>query len=480
MKMIARLIFYPLFIVFVIFVIRYFILWPSPYNKSQQKHDNKKTLQGEITIKKIDKTQKSTELTANIEKFILDLWKIGITEEDVISALSERRKIAISNPCDISALALPEEFSINVRKDRYELYDKIGKSTQYITKGQTIQLHYIEPLSAFNLETIKTAAKKYFSYKASNSNKDGFSRHHRIKRFMITTPTGNQNIFPFAGGGKGTSMLGDIVGVYLLASAVKFKDKALASSLYRVIMDDHDSEETFREKTIIMIAWDNFRNGIEAYQRKDDDTAVKYLNAVLLCEPYMTSNSYFISQYITTVKRIFESMELQKQESTIEMPDRGNKKAYRRYWIKKIKEINGKQYSQPGYPTIWGAHMVPYGKRKPDFASDRLRELGIKVLPHLVNMFPDTTCTRTVGFHRDFKPSRYILTVGRAAQMIFKMVCADYGLDPPLMNLRTNYTDKKEFIRFKTVFYLWYLKNKDAKKLPASERKRNLWGGYRY
>ena len=84
----------------------------------------------------------------------------------------------------------------------------------------------------------------------------------------------------------------------------------------------------------------------------------------------------------------------------------------------------------------------------------------------------DQRPTRTIGYWRDFHPSRYLVPVGGAARQIFEAISADYGLLLPKMPKHQDDETPSEIVAARRAILADWLKTipVEAKRLSVSER----------
>jgi hypothetical protein len=87
--------------------------------------------------------------------------------------------------------------------------------------------------------------------------------------------------------------------------------------------------------------------------------------------------------------------------------------------IFQLRDQNGHQRSQPGWCDIFDFDFL--GRQK-DTPAHQLVKFGYDAVPQLIDVLEDKRFTRSVGFHRDFYFSHYVLRVGDAAQQILERI----------------------------------------------------------
>ncbi|MDP2922148.1 MAG: hypothetical protein Q8O30_00300 [Candidatus Omnitrophota bacterium] len=397
------------------------------------------------------------------------LWEVGLTEQDIMEACSERKSITATCP---PTEKLPEGYTFVDLGDKCKfIWPDSGSST--VSKGQSAGLKsWIEPMKAVDLDAVKKSAKLY----------------------LDIPPKSHVSLFkgPLVGV-DGSFMFGDVTGIYLLAAAMKLKDELLALSIYERLTQSYVSNEAMLEAGLNAVAWKFLSRGIEFYQKKKDDDALKNLYALVNFEKYTKPHSY-LDKCVKQAKNIRETIELRKKEEKTPIPQIQDQAVLVNYWISQIKEINGYQMGQPGWPSvffIWPdeenlktdkkfwEEVIKRNKEEqgiePPFASHELEKIGIAALPALFEAFNDKTLTRTVGYWRNFQPERYIVTVGGAAREIFTVICYDYGLVPPVFmeEKKFDLSIDENYLKAKKQLEEWYKKiPRNIKRLTREEQQK--------
>ncbi len=73
-----------------------------------------------------------------------------------------------------------------------------------------------------------------------------------------------------------------------------------------------------------------------------------------------------------------------------------------RTWIFQLREVGGRQFSDPGYPEIFSLADTP-------MATDQLVAIGPPAIPDLIEALDDDTPTRTIAWQRSFYPIYFVL-----------------------------------------------------------------------
>ncbi|HVC92304.1 MAG TPA: hypothetical protein VND64_01375 [Pirellulales bacterium] len=85
--------------------------------------------------------------------------------------------------------------------------------------------------------------------------------------------------------------------------------------------------------------------------------------------------------------------------------------------IFQLRDQNGHQFSQPGSCNVF------FGFRgEDDSPAHRLLKIGHDAVPQLIEVLDDQRFTRSVGYHRDFYFSHFVLRVGDCAEQIISRI----------------------------------------------------------
>jgi hypothetical protein len=97
--------------------------------------------------------------------------------------------------------------------------------------------------------------------------------------------------------------------------------------------------------------------------------------------------------------------------------------------IFRLREQNGQQWSQPGSCDIFIHDR--FGDRKGQKSpAQQLVEIGYDAVPQLIAVIEDDRFTRSVGFHRNFHFSHFVLRVGDCALAILERIAARSFWEP--------------------------------------------------
>ena len=86
--------------------------------------------------------------------------------------------------------------------------------------------------------------------------------------------------------------------------------------------------------------------------------------------------------------------------------------------IFRLRDQNGYQQSQPGACDIF----YNWGQNKDTSAAHQLVQIGYDAVPQLIEAVTDTRFSRSVGHHRNFYFSHFVLTVGDCAEAILSRI----------------------------------------------------------
>ncbi len=107
-----------------------------------------------------------------------------------------------------------------------------------------------------------------------------------------------------------------------------------------------------------------------------------------------------------------------------------------RYWIYELRDLRGRQFSDPGYPALF-APMGPVG------VADQIVALGPEAVPFLIDALDDDTPTRTIAWQRSFYPVYFVLRRQDVAMKCLERIagCRFYEEGATFIHL---YMDKPE------------------------------------
>jgi hypothetical protein len=124
------------------------------------------------------------------------------------------------------------------------------------------------------------------------------------------------------------------------------------------------------------------------------------------------------------------------------------------YYIARIPDVQGAQFSQPG-------HCMTVGMGEGTKISDAIVKIGRPAVPALIEHLTDTRLTRSVGYWRIFSPSRIVL---RAQDV--SVQCIERIFDTPLYSPSSTssyLSNEKPEIRDRVIANIksWWAENKD-------------------
>ena len=222
----------------------------------------------------------------------------------------------------------------------------------------------------------------------------------------------------------------DPTGPFLLAAAPS-SDIETQRLIYEGMGEEFENDAEALQRGVDYLAWSIFLQGLDGFQQVNDVKAAAVFRRMEAFAPYAKPNSALSVWLAQSGTLLAEIERRQAKAVSVEPTDEAGRIAY---WVARIPEINGFQMSQPGAPSIWQQRNPPikgeYTSHLP-FASDELRRMGRAAIPALVMMVNDATPTRTIGYWRNYDPSRYWITTGRAAEEIIRRICDDEKLEPP-------------------------------------------------
>lgn len=192
-------------------------------------------------------------------------------------------------------------------------------------------------------------------------------------------------------------------GVYLVHQAyvaAYFGHTAEAEQLVHFALQQrqHGFEQTYHE-----LAWQSFLGGIELLERGDPREKV-------LAHWTTTLRRFDASPYTVPLKDLTEQLAIQVREDVrlaaepAVKPDDLPVDKQVDYYMARLPDVRGQQWSQPGHCQTLG-----FGERT--VASDALVKIGVPAVPALIGRLEDRRVTRSIGFWRNFSPSREVLRV---------------------------------------------------------------------
>jgi len=159
-------------------------------------------------------------------------------------------------------------------------------------------------------------------------------------------------------------------------------------------------------------AWRVFFSGVTSLEDKGErDHAAKLFRKV--------AEKYPQSQYAQDSKELAGLLdEMVKEDAEWKEPkaiEQLNLEDQIRYWIYHLRDVNCYQISQPGMCYL----LQESGQRKGGAnAAIKLKEIGEPAIPMLIDLLVDRRPTRSIGYWRDFSPSRTVLRYQDAAIQI--------------------------------------------------------------
>lgn len=112
-------------------------------------------------------------------------------------------------------------------------------------------------------------------------------------------------------------------------------------------------------------------------------------------------------------KMVREDEELAKQAKPLEKMTVQERVAA---LVFRLRDQNGQQWSQPGSCDVF---LDPRGEKSP---AHQLVKMGFDAVPALLDALGDRRFTRSVGYHRDFYFSHYVLRVGDCARAVLEQI----------------------------------------------------------
>lgn len=149
-------------------------------------------------------------------------------------------------------------------------------------------------------------------------------------------------------------------------------------------------------------AWAVFRPALLDFQRTGDRSAFLKICKSLLAK-YPNSKRY--AQEWQTLIVPMEAEAVAPAPAYLTKPsDTRTPEETIRYWIYQLREVNGQQWSDPGYPELFLPESA-----EPTSAASQLIAIGKPAIPYLIATLTDLTPTRTIAWQRSFYRVYFIL-----------------------------------------------------------------------
>ena len=201
----------------------------------------------------------------------------------------------------------------------------------------------------------------------------------------------------------------------LVAEALSHSDKAL--------------ERFFNEQ-----AWSIFRPAMLAFQNGAPREA--FLATCKWLRAHYPGSDY--EQELTTLIAPMEREAAVPPPAYLTQPaEQRTPEETARYWVYQLREVAGRQWSDPGYPVLFGIDG------KDANAAAQLVKLGPVAIPYLVEALEDYTPTRTIAWQRSFYPVYFVLRRQDIALKCLERIvgCRFYNENATFIHL---YMDKPE------------------------------------
>ncbi len=238
-------------------------------------------------------------------------------------------------------------------------------------------------------------------------------------------------------------------GPFLLAAAIKFKQDDLARQIYGRMCDQFESDDEAQAAGMSALGWDRFSVALNEFHSRNDQAAASQFPQVIafsdVARPFT-----LLSIYVKQSTELLHYLQTKLPEKETPEPAPSDTADYVNYWIGRLKDCDGEHPSEAG---------------------EKIRALGLRAMPMLIDAITDKTPTRNFSYGRSYLPQRDLVYVGDAAKNIIFVIGHDYGLKPPGFQQGDNFAqaELQEKLRawLKTI-------PADATPLPPGKRERRL------
>ncbi len=176
-------------------------------------------------------------------------------------------------------------------------------------------------------------------------------------------------------------------------------------------------------------AWKVFRPAMLAFQaggaRAD---FLKTSRALLAAHPHTI--------YTAELTSLVSAIELDDKRTAPTLSASASPDDVARFWIFQLRELAGRQFSDPGYPMLFDLGGTPT-------AADQLVALGPAAIPRVIEALDDDTPTRTIAWQRSYYPVYFVLRRKDVAMKVLERItgCRFYDEGATFIHL---YMDKPE------------------------------------
>jgi hypothetical protein len=199
------------------------------------------------------------------------------------------------------------------------------------------------------------------------------------------------------------------IGPFLLAAALKMKDENSANLVYARLCATYENDQKILDDELTTFAWLRFKEGLDLYQQSRDTEALPLFRQVIsfsdVTKPYT-----YLASYVRQSKDLADYLSANPSAKTVPEPAPNDVEASARYWISRLRECTGFA------PTDVG---------------EKIRAMGLKAVPPLIDALTNTTPTLTVEWDHAEIPLRNIVRISDAAEDILRTIFHDYGLSAP-------------------------------------------------
>ncbi|MEQ9066790.1 MAG: HEAT repeat domain-containing protein [Gimesia chilikensis] len=172
-------------------------------------------------------------------------------------------------------------------------------------------------------------------------------------------------------------------------------------------------------------AWDLFESALQQLQNKGNRKEAARLFHIVATE---YSDTYYADQS-KELANLLDQMVLEDQKyklpqdiQCLSIPEQIT------YHIYQLRNLVAYQFSQPGYPLIFGLPRFEDDEEEYNPAVE-LRKIGEPAVPFLLNLLEDRRPIRSVSYWRYFVPTRNVLRYQDVAVAVLEEIRPDIGVD---------------------------------------------------
>lgn len=172
-------------------------------------------------------------------------------------------------------------------------------------------------------------------------------------------------------------------------------------------------------------AWDLFESGLQQLQRKGNrNEAARLFHKVAAEYPdtYYADQSKELANLLDQMVLEDQKYKLPQDIQCLSIPEQIT------YHIYQLRNLVAYQFSQPGYPLIFGFPRFDDEEEEYNPAVE-LRKIGEPAVPFLLNLLEDRRPIRSVSYWRYFVPTRNVLRYQDVAVAVLEEIRPDIGVD---------------------------------------------------